>query len=509
MTSMRKGKSTQGRSADAVELTERGRVRCHVDDDDDRPRLQRRPLPLPLLHLVVLLFSLLARLARLVLAKLLLLPASSLLPSLRIYFKWRSTRLRGRAFGAPLPPDERDDDRDQRPPPLPTDAGLAALRLANCRDLASACDPPLVVPGRLFRSASPFAVCGGQGQGEEAEEAEVVAAAAAEAARALSAAASAPAASPSSPSPSPSPLGLNLALVIDLRSANEWETGSGAEALRALEALSRGKGESGGDDGGGSGKSKTDGGNSSTTATTATPTTTLPRVERVALQEWARYTHAFVARLPATRSLGAASHFLLFKYLLGFGAPIPGMHARLCADTERGGLLAMNTTVLAAFPLEIARVLRLVTFGITSSGAAAATASSSRSSVMVACKLGKDRTGLVSALCLSVAGASRREVVSDYARSAAELAGRPAPATALGGAPTAAMERSLDWLSEHFARFADEVETEGYRRRERRRREEKEGEDPRWRARVLGYLDREARFLAGEREALRRALTEQ
>jgi len=341
----------------------------------------------------------------------------------------------------------------------------------------------------------------------------VVAAAAAEAARALSAAASAPAASPSSHSPSPSPLGLNLALVIDLRSANEWEAGSGAEALRALEALSRGKGESGGDDGGGGGKSKTDGGNSSTTATTAaTTTTTLPRVERVALQEWARYTHAFVARLPATRSLGAASHFLLLKYLPGFGAPVPGMHARLCADAERGGLLAMSTTVLAAFPLEIARVLRLVTLGIASSGAAAPAApSSSRSSVMVACKLGKDRTGLVSALCLSVAGASRREVVSDYARSAAELAGRPAPATApsLGGAPTAAMERSLDWLSEHFARFADEVETEGYRRRERRRREEKEEEDPRWRAGVLGYLDREARFLAGEREALRRALTEQ
>ena len=85
------------------------------------------------------------------------------------------------------------------------------------------------------------------------------------------------------------------------------------------------------------------------------------------------------------------------------------------------------------------------------------------------------------------------------------------------------MERALDWLSEHFARFADEREVEGYREREERRcrgrrgeeeqrcrgRRGEEGEgDPRWRAGVLGYLDREARFLADEREALRRALTE-
>ena len=481
---MRKRKSTQGGSADAVELN---------DDADDR---RRRPLPLPV-HLVVLSFSLLARLARLVLSK--LLPAS-FLPHLRRYRKWRSTRLRGRAFGAPLPPDERDDDRDQRPPPLPTDAGLAALRLANCRDLASACDPPLVTPGRLFRSASPFAVCGGGGGGgDEQEGAEVVAAAAEEAARALSVAASAPA-SHSSSSP---PLGLNLALVIDLRSANEWEAGNGAEALRALEELSSGKKK----------KEKSESGNGNGECTnrngdgSETTPLCLPRVERVALQEWTRYTHAFVARLPATRSLGAAAHFLLFKYLLGFKAPIPGMHARLCLDTERGGLLAMNTAVLAAFPLEIARVLRLVTSGIISGRAtsSALSTSCSSSSVMVACKLGKDRTGLVSALCLAVAGASRREVVPDYARSATELAGRPAPATApsLGGAPSAAMERSLGWLSEHFARFADGAEMEGYCRDKRI-----EEEDPRWRAGVLGYLDREARFLAGEREALRRALTE-
>lgn len=195
----------------------------------------------------------------------------------------------------------------------------------------------------------------------------------------------------------------------------------------------------------------------------------------------------------------------------------------------------MSTTVLAAFPREVARVLRLISSSMTASGSSSSSsstptpstlASSPSSSVMVACKLGKDRTGLVSALCLAVAGASRGEVVADYARSAVELAGRPPPATApsLGGAPRAAMDRTLDWLSEHFARFADEGEVEGYREREEARLgwrrggggggggESENGSDfssrPCWRAGVLGYLERETRFLAGEREALRRALTE-
>ena len=386
-----------------------------------------------------------------------------------------------------------------------------------------------------------------------------MAAAAEEAARALSVAASAPASSSSSSSSSssPHPLGLNLALVIDLRSANEWEAGNGAEVLRALEALSGKKKRS--ESGDGNYKCAAGNGDGSET----TPLRQLiPRVERVALQEWTRFTHAFVARLPATRSLGAAAHFLLFKSL-GFGPPIPGMHERLCVEADRGGLHAMNTTVLAAFPLEIARVLRLITSATAGSASASAPASAppppsspplrrrlrrpsaavfaappppsssspspssspASASAMVACKLGKDRTGIVSALCLAVAGASRREVAADYARSASGLAGRPPPATApsLGGAPRAAMERALDWLSEHFARFADEREVEGYREREERRcrgrrgeeeqrcrgRRGEEGEgDPRWRAGVLGYLDREARFLADEREALRRALTE-
>ena len=437
-------------------------------DIDDRPQSRPRPP----LFLFLPLLSLLTRLVH-------------LLSSWRIFRKWRSTRLRGRAFGASLHSDDSDDGDEQsrrKTAVLPTDVGLVALRLANCRDLASACSPELITPGRLFRSASPFAVGGGEAEEEAA-------------ARTLSGASASGFGSSFSFSSSRS-RGLNLALVIDLRSANEWEAGRGDEVLRALAGLCKNNKESN------ENKSQNE---------------TLPRVERVALQEWKRYTYAFVARLPPARSLGAAAHFLLFRGLLRLRPPIPGMHARLCADAERGGLLAMYTTVLAAFPHQIARVLRLVSRHFFSDPL---------SSVMVACKLGKDRTGLVSALCLAVAGASRREVVRDYSRSAVELAGRPPPATApsLGGAPRAAMERTLDWLSEHFAGFADEGEVEQYREREeerkgRTRRKREGGENggssslrrpcsPCWRAGVLGYLEREARFVAAEREALRRALTE-
>lgn len=486
----RNGKNKDGTSAGAVNFNG-----SSGDVNDRRPPQCRPPLPLLLPRLL----SFLSRLARSILAK--LLPAS-FLSSWRRIRKWRSTRLRGRAFGAALAPDDDDDDEQTADDAAAADeqatlsnAGLAALRLANCRDLASACIPQLIAPGRLFRSASPFAVGGG---GEEAASEEAAAAAAA---RALAGASASGFHGSSSSSSSSRSRSLNLALVIDLRSANEWETGRGDDVLRALARLSetekKSKSENNADE----------------------PL----RVERVPLQEWKRYTYAFVARLPPTRCLGAAAHFFLLRHVLRFEPPIPGMHARLCADAERGGLVAMNTTVLAAFSREIARVLRLISQHASSSPP---------SSVMVACKLGKDRTGLVSALCLAVAGASRREIVRDYARSAEGLAGRPPPATApsLGGAPGAAMERTLDWLWEHFARFADEAEVERYRQREeerrrgsgngRRRRGGGPGGEnrvspslrppcsPCWRAGVLGYLESEALFLAGEREALRRALTE-
>jgi len=82
-----------------------------------------------------------------------------------------------------------------------------------------------------------------------------------------------------------------------------------------------------------------------------------------------------------------------------------------------------------------------------------------------------------------------------------------------------AMERTLEWLAEHWR--APKGEVESYRRREEEE-ERKRGVSSSsssfsssssparycWRSGVIGYLEHEARFLAHEREALRRALTE-
>ena len=72
------------------------------------------------------------------------------------------------------------------------------------------------------------------------------------------------------------------------------------------------------------------------------------------------------------------------------------------ACTGRASLAA--APVRCAQP-EIATALRLV-----------AAALRRKEPVLVFCKAGKDRTGIVSALLLLVAGASEKEVVADYAR---------------------------------------------------------------------------------------------
>lgn len=86
------------------------------------------------------------------------------------------------------------------------------------------------------------------------------------------------------------------------------------------------------------------------------------------------------------------------------------------------------------------------------------------SPVLVSCTAGKDRTGLVIALALTVAGVERRGVVADYAQSALNLDGpwlsdaatdlvsrgvplSPRLFSVLGGSPANAMGNILDWLA--------------------------------------------------------------
>ncbi len=87
--------------------------------------------------------------------------------------------------------------------------------------------------------------------------------------------------------------------------------------------------------------------------------------------------------------------------------------------------------------------------------------------VLVHCTAGKDRTGLVVALALEVAGVDRTAVVADYTQSALNLDGEwinrtltalvsggvpisPRLFEVLGGSPDHAMSRVLEWLDEEY-----------------------------------------------------------
>lgn len=98
--------------------------------------------------------------------------------------------------------------------------------------------------------------------------------------------------------------------------------------------------------------------------------------------------------------------------------------------------------------------------------------------VVVHCTAGKDRTGLVSALALSVAGATREEVVADYARTTDNLAGpwsrrmlrrvrlfrvpiTPSLVEVLTAAPPAIMTETLEWLDREHGGVASYLAAQG------------------------------------------------
>jgi protein-tyrosine phosphatase len=147
-------------------------------------------------------------------------------------------------------------------------------------------------------------------------------------------------------------------------------------------------------------------------------------------------------------------------------APVPYLRSRVLAAVDGGGLPSTYAAILVEFRGELAAALRAV-----------AAAARARRAVLLCCKLGKDRTGLLAALLLTTLGAPRARVLADYAAS-----GGAAPAAAaasvgvpsLAGAPPGALAAVLAWLEAEWGS-------------------------------VEAYLDG-AGFGEGEREALRRAL---
>lgn len=75
---------------------------------------------------------------------------------------------------------------------------------------------------------------------------------------------------------------------------------------------------------------------------------------------------------------------------------------------DEGGLLLLNRILVDVGARGIGHALRVVTDGVSRKD---------QRSVYFYCSAGKDRTGLLAALLLSVLGVSRMDIICDYARS--------------------------------------------------------------------------------------------
>lgn len=129
------------------------------------------------------------------------------------------------------------------------------------------------------------------------------------------------------------------------------------------------------------------------------------QIYRISLQEWSIYTRALVLRLPVHRAFPILLWLAIAK-VLGWKPPVPQVRRRVIAEANREGLYGMYITILGAFRPEIACALRVLTEALKL-----------KEPVAIFCKLGKDRTGLLTMLILACCDASDDEIVSDYMRS--------------------------------------------------------------------------------------------
>lgn len=121
-------------------------------------------------------------------------------------------------------------------------------------------------------------------------------------------------------------------------------------------------------------------------------------------------------------------------------------------------LRSVYRTILTDYARDLATVIRVI--------------AASEGPVVVHCTAGKDRTGLVSALVLHAVGASREDVLADYALTAPNLAGEWSDRMirkvkrirvvlndrlieVLTGAPVAVMADTLDWLDAEYGSIDD------------------------------------------------------
>ncbi|KAL4425778.1 hypothetical protein ABPG75_009794 [Micractinium tetrahymenae] len=122
-------------------------------------------------------------------------------------------------------------------------------------------------------------------------------------------------------------------------------------------------------------------------------------LHRISLMERNRVMRGMISKLPVSTLLRAG-----FYKLTGND---DSMRDTLVPEINRGGLLLIYQILVDTAQADIAKTLQIMTAALEAG-----------QPCLFFCKLGKDRTGLMAALVLSVCGASEEEIVADYIRSA-------------------------------------------------------------------------------------------
>ncbi|KXZ56355.1 hypothetical protein GPECTOR_1g314 [Gonium pectorale] len=142
------------------------------------------------------------------------------------------------------------------------------------------------------------------------------------------------------------------------------------------------------------GTAATNGGGAYASAVASTATVVR---HHISLLDRGRYYLSLAGHLPARTTAAAALTNLVSK---------PRARALLLPYVNGGGLGLLYDMLLESAGPELCQVMEVLL-----------AAAESRHAAMFLCRAGKDRTGLVAAAVLSMAGASEEEVVADYARS--------------------------------------------------------------------------------------------
>ncbi|GIL99137.1 hypothetical protein Vretimale_4363 [Volvox reticuliferus] len=173
----------------------------------------------------------------------------------------------------------------------------------------------------------------------------------------------------------------------------------------------------------------------------------------ISLLDRGRYYFSLTSRIPVATTAAALLTNFVSK---------PAARSLLLPYVNGGGLPMLYEMLLESSRPEICQVMEVLL-----------RAAESRHCAMFFCRAGKDRTGLVAALVLAVAGASEEDIVEDYARSDAyhrvALAGLESREELAGldraqfeRAPPEVMRATLDHIRRRYGSMAEYLTRVGF-----------------------------------------------